>query len=91
MDQTFTPDDIPSGTMKTYMGGVEYNVENKKSGWQINGDAVVKHNVLDDGCRTYTTNFLPSGNTFGREFSSKINNDFKISTNPLLSTKNGRG
>lgn len=84
MDQTFTPDGIPSGTMKTYMGGVEYNVENKKSGWQINGDAVVKHNVLDDGCRTYTTNFLPSGNTFGREFSSKINNDFKISTNHQL-------
>ncbi len=84
MDQSFTPDHIPSGTQKTYMGGVEYNVENKKSGWQVNGDAVVNRIVLDDGSRTYTTNFLPSGNTFGREFSSKINKDFKISTNHQL-------
>ena len=84
MDQTFTPDRIPSGTLKTYMGGVEYNVESKKSGWQINGDAVVNRTVLDDGSRTYTTNFLSSGNTFGREFSSKINKDLKISTNHQL-------
>ncbi|MBD5193396.1 MAG: hypothetical protein HDS91_02600 [Bacteroidales bacterium] len=84
MEQTFTPDGIPSGTQKTYMGGVEYNVENKKSGWQINGDAVVNRTVLDDGSRTYTTNFLPSGNTFGREFSSKLNKDLRISTNHRL-------
>lgn len=81
MEQTFTPDGIASGTLKTCMEGIEYNVGNKKSGWQVNGDAVVKRTVLDDGSRTYTTNFLPSGNTFGREFSSKINKDFKISTN----------
>lgn len=80
MEQTFTPDGIPSGTLKTYMGGLEYNVSNKKSGWQINGDAVVNRTVLDDGSRTYTTNFLPSGNTFGRQFVSKINKDFKLST-----------
>ncbi len=84
MDQTFTPDGIASGTLKTYMGGIEYNVGNKKSGWQVNGDAVVNQTVLDDGSRTYTTNFLPSGNTFGREFSSKINKDLKISTNHLF-------
>lgn len=81
MEQTFTPDGILSGTLKTYMGGLEYNVENKKSGWQINGEAVVNRTVLDHGSRTYTTNFLPSGNTFGREFSTKINKDFKISSN----------
>ena len=81
MEQTFTPGGIPSGTQKTYMGGVEYHVENKKSGWRVNGDVVVNSTVLDDGSRTYTTNFLPSGNTFGREFSSIINKDFKISTN----------
>lgn len=81
MENTFTPDGIPSGTLKTYMGGMEYNAENKKSGWQFNGDVVINRTVLDDGSRTYTTNFLPSGNTFGREFSSKIKRDFKISTN----------
>lgn len=81
MEQTFTPDGIASGIMKTYMGGLEYNVSNKKTGWQINGDAVVNRTVLDDGSRTYTTNFLPSGNTFGRQFVSKINKDFKLSTN----------
>lgn len=81
MEQTFTPDGIASGIMKTYMGGLEYNVSNKKTGWQINGDAVVNHTVLDDGSRTYTTNFLPSGNIFGRQFASKINKDFKLSTN----------
>lgn len=80
MEQTFTPDGISSGTLKTYMEGLEYNVENKKSGWQLSGDAVVNRTVLDDVSRTYKTNFLPSGNTFGREFSSKINNDLKIST-----------
>ena len=80
MEQTFTPDGIASGIMKTYMGGLEYNVSNKKTCWQINGDAVVNRTVLDDGSRTYTTNFLPSGNTFGRQFVSKINKDFKLST-----------
>lgn len=86
MENTFTPDGIPSGTLKTYMGGMEYNAENKKSGWQFNGDVVINRTVLDDGYRTYTTNFLPSGNTFGREFSSKIKRDFKISTNHQFKT-----
>lgn len=81
MDNTFNPDGIPSGTLKTYMGGLEYNAENKKSGWQFNGDVVINRTVLDNGSRSYTTNFLPSGNTFGREFSSKTNRDLKISTN----------
>ena len=81
MENTFTPDGISSGILKTYMGGMEYNAENKKSGWQFNGDVVINRTILDDGSRTYTTNFLPSGNTFGREFSSKIKKDFKISTN----------
>lgn len=86
MENSFTPDGIPSGILKTYMGGMEYNVENKKSGWQFNGDVVINRTVLDDGSRTYTTNFLPSGNTFGREFSSKIKRDFKISTNHQFKT-----
>lgn len=86
MENTFTPDGIPSGILKTYMGGMEYNVENKKSGWQFNGDVVINRTVLDDGSRTYTTNFLPSGNTSGREFSSKIKRDFKISTNHQFKT-----
>lgn len=86
MENTFTPDGIPSGVLKTYMGGMEYNAENKKSGWQFNGDVVINRTVLDDGSRTYTTNFLPSGNTFGREFSSKIKRDFKVSTNHQFKT-----
>lgn len=86
MENSFTPDGIPSGILKTYMGGMEYNVENKKSGWQFNGDVVINRTVLDDGSRTYTTTFLPSGNTFGREFSSKIKRDFKISTNHQFKT-----
>ena len=86
MENTFTPDGIPSGVLKTYMGGMEYNAENKKSGWQFNGDVVINRTVLDDGYRTYSTNFLPSGNTFGREFSSKIKRDFKISTNHQFKT-----
>lgn len=86
MENSFTPDGIPSGILKTYMGGMEYNVENKKSGWQFNGDVVINRTVLDDGSRTYTTNFLPSGNTFGREFSSKIKRDFKVSTNHQFKT-----
>ena len=82
MEQTFTPDGIPSGTLKTYIWEVWSIMSGtKKLGWQINGDAVVNRSVLDDGSRTYTTNYLPSGNTFGREFSSKINKDLKISTN----------
>lgn len=81
MDNTFTPGGIPSGTLKIYMGGMEYNAENKKSGWQFNGDVVINRTVLDDGSRTYATNFLPSGNTFGHEFYSKRNRDLKISTN----------
>lgn len=86
MENTFTPDGIPSGILKTYMGGIEYNAENKKSGWQSNGNVVINRTVLDDCSRTYTTNFLPSGNTFGREFSSKIKRDFKISTNHQFKT-----
>lgn len=86
MDNTFTPDGIPSGILKTYMGGMEYNAENKKSGWQLNGDVVINRTILDDGSRTYTTNFLPSGNTFGREFSTKLKRDFKISTNHQFKT-----
>lgn len=80
MEQSFTPDGMASGTLKTYMGGLEYNVDNKKSGWQLNGDAVVSRTILYDGTRAYATNYLPSGNTFGRDFSSRTNRNLKIST-----------
>lgn len=80
MDYTFSPDNVRAGTLKTYMGGVEYNVENKKSGWELDGDAVVKNTALSEGMRTYTTNFLPSGDTYLRQLSSNYRRDLKIST-----------
>lgn len=41
---------------------------------------MVKHNTLHDATRTYTTNYLPSGDTYGRSFSSTSNKDFSLST-----------
>lgn len=81
MEQTFTPEGLSSGNLKTYMGGMEYNVDNKKSGWQLNGDVVFNRTRLDDGTRIYTKNFISTGDTYGREFRSKINKNLKISTN----------
>lgn len=80
MEQTFTPDQVTSGRLETYIGGVDYSVDNKKTGWQLNGDVVVKRNILDDATRTYTTNYLSSGDTYGRSFSSTYNKDFILST-----------
>ncbi len=81
MEQAFTPEGLSSGNLKTYMGGLEYNVDNKKSGWQFNGDVVFNRTCLDDVTRIYTKNFISSGDTYGREFRAKINKDLKISTN----------
>lgn len=81
MEQAFIPAQLTQGILKTCMGGVDYNIDSKMAGWQLNGDVVVKRTSLEDGTRRYMTNFLPSGDTYGRQFSSTVNKDFNISTN----------
>ncbi len=80
MESTFQPETMNRGTLKTYMGGTEYDVESKKSGWGVNGNVTFERTVLHDGSRTFTTNFIPGGDTYARSFATRQDKAMKVST-----------
>ncbi len=77
---SFTPEKMPTGTLKTYMGGLDYNVWSRLSGWNVKGNVVVEHKRLTDGQRAYTTNYLSTGDNYGMSFSDSRHRNLKISS-----------
>lgn len=78
---SFAPEKMPTGTLKTYMGGVDYNVWSRLSGWSVKGNVLVEHKKFNDGQRQYTTNYLTTGDNYGTSFSNSRQKNFKIFTN----------
>lgn len=75
---SFSPEKMPTGTLKTYTGGIDYNVWSRLSGWKVKGNVLVEHKKLTDGQRAYTTNYLSTGDNYGSSFSNSRNKNFKV-------------
>lgn len=72
--------DTPNGLTDTYRGGIDYMADNPKHTWELSGNADVAYNKTTNHTDTYTTNFLPAGNTYDYSFLRPVSRNFGVST-----------
>lgn len=78
---TFTPEKMPTGTLKTYSSGIDYSVWSRRSGWNVSGTVLLEHKDFTDDSRVFTTNYLTTGDTYGASFANVHRRNFQIFTN----------
>ena len=83
-DTDFKPGSMRSGDFKTYQGGFDYWAKIPYKDVQFSGDIFVTHETIDDTRSTETTNFLPSGDTYGYSYGASRNKSLSLSTTHSL-------
>lgn len=76
----WTPETQASGIATTRMAGLNYNVEDSRVRYMINGGLSVHHNDNDLKTKTSSASFLEGGDTYGLGKSSAYTHDTKVST-----------
>lgn len=79
-NDTWTPQEMPSGRNKTYSGGLNYNHEKPDESLRLTGSINVRHAVSDNYSEMSRTNFLPGGETFDRSFSDAHRSETRANT-----------
>lgn len=67
-NDTWTPDQMPSGRQQTILGGISYNYDNPDTQSTSEGDISFSHKTSNFEKRTDRTNFLSGGDTFEKSF-----------------------
>lgn len=90
-NDTWTPEQMPSGRQTIGQYGVEYNYENNETGnW---ADGYLNISTYDNNIvtRTDRTNFLQGADAFEKSFSANRNKSTSLFTRHYLSLKKGIG
>ncbi len=77
---SWTPESMPSGTMRTSEASIRYNHEKSDESLQANGALSVVGGSNDYSTSTSATNFLSGGDNYERRFSSSKSSRFSIRT-----------
>lgn len=64
----------------TYAGGADYNVAPPRSKMSFSGNATATYTKTKQDTRTYTTNFLTGGDTYGYSFSDSRLTNLELNT-----------
>lgn len=62
----WTPESMPSGLLRTQLGGIDYMIKEADGLYRFSGEAKATRSDANNLNITSSENFLPSGNTFGR-------------------------
>ena len=84
---TWTPDQMPSGTKEYRSAGIDYNYTDVDETKEFSGDVSFGQTVDKVDRTTYTTNFLPGGNNYQDVFAHNNNSDWGIRTSHGASFK----
>lgn len=79
-NDTWTPEQMPSGRIRNAMAGIQYNYETPERDKQANGSLTFNQSSTDIETRTDLTNFLQSGNTYQKSFSNSNNKNTRLGT-----------
>ena len=79
-NDTWTPEQMPSGRQKNSIFGIQYNYENQENDNMANGAITFTHSDSELLTRTDRTNFLTGGNTYEKSFSNANNHSTSLST-----------
>lgn len=77
---SWTPEQMPNGRMRTVNAGLNYNHNNTSETVNIDGNVNVRSSSVDNETSTSRVNFLSSGNTFDRSFSNSQAKSLYINT-----------
>lgn len=69
-----------TGIRSVYDAGFDYNINEKEGRWTTNGNVRTSYTEDDAEQHTSSENFLTGGNTFGRAYSKRHADNFKVST-----------
>ena len=77
---SWTPDQMPSGTQSTHSGKIAYTHESADEKVSARGSVEISGNAFDYQNSTSMINFLSSGDTYLRRFDNSNSTHFSIST-----------
>lgn len=86
-NDTWTPDQMPSGRKKNYMGGLNYDYERSDESMRASGNVLVRHSLSNDYTQVARTNFLPGGNTYDKSFGNSHQRSTNARTNNYFGIK----
>ena len=69
-----------TGIRSVYDAGFDYNIDEKEGRWTTSGNVRTSYTEDDAEQHTSSENFLMGGNTFGRAYSKRHSDNFKVST-----------
>lgn len=69
-----------TGIRSVYDAGIDYNIDEKEGRWTTSGNVRTSYTEDDAEQHTSSENFLTGGNTFGRAYSKRHADNFKVST-----------
>lgn len=77
---SWSPEKMPTGVLRTVMGGFDYNVTTKDKAWEFKGTSNATHTHETDGTDEIRTNYLVNRNTYGYSFARSRNSMLSLST-----------
>lgn len=80
-NDTWTPEQLPTGTKENRMAYIDYNYQNHEDTQDARGGFGVAHSIDKVRQTTARTNFLPGGDTYDNSFSRGRNSELKLRTN----------
>ena len=89
-NDTWTPEQMPSGTKRTTMAGLDYNYEDVDETRWARGEVSFNQVMNDNERTTARTNFLPGGDTYENSFSNGHNRQTRVRTSHSLGKKWGK-
>lgn len=69
-----------TGIRSVYDAGIDYNIDEKEGRWTTSGNVRTSYTEDEAEQHTSSENFLTGGNTFGRAYSKRHADNFKVST-----------
>ena len=77
---SWTPETMPTGVLRTIMGGFDYSIKPRNQKWEITGNANATRSREKDGTDRIQTNYLVDRNTYGYSFARELNIMLSLST-----------
>ena len=87
---SWSPEKMPTGVLRTVMGGFDYNIKSRNQAWEIKGTVNAIHTNETDGTDRIRTNYLVDRSTYGYSFAKERNKMLSLNTSHNIYWKRDR-
>lgn len=89
-NDTWTPEQMPSGKMKYKMAGINYQYENAEETRSVGGNFLFRQTANNSSTSTSRTNFLPDGETYDYSYNGGYRRETNIKTMHFIRTRSSK-